>query len=212
MRVSISDQGVVERFAGRTWEKGHERAVGRWREAQALVDALAAEVELLALEVVVGARRADDDLDERQVHVLIVPDVPAGVRTAPRTGGAISRHTPARIDGAALKPLAAAGEWCRLTVLAAAVPTLDPKFALERASDVRPTERRGLRVVAGPLDRPGLGLHAPLDVTIADAWGTTTLTLERAWSSWLEKGPELDRYGRVVGRLTKLGLTPEPLG
>ncbi len=213
MRVFVDDQGAIERFVGREWAEAPERARGRWREAQRIVDVLASEIELLAIEVLVGPRDAvRDEVIEREVHLLVVPDAPPGVRVAARSAGPKVSHAPLRIDGAALEALLVdeTVEWSSVRVLAAFAPTLDAALVIDRASDVRPFERRGVLGIAGPLEIPGLGLHAPLDVTITDDWGRTLVTFERAWSSWVEKGPDLDRYLRIVGKLAALDLEPEP--
>jgi hypothetical protein len=211
--VVVRDQGFVQTFWGRTWDGRDDRAA-RWLEARDVVDALVEELELLAVEVLVGQRHRDPvptTIDDVELHHFVVPDVPRGVRTDRTHGGPYHRHAPTRIDGTALLDAASSGlEWSRIRVRAVAVPNDDEQFALANASEVRPFERGGQRVVAGPLDLPGFGLHAPLDVDLYDDWGTTTLKLERAWSSWCEAGPDRDRYDRIVARLTRLGLELEP--
>ncbi|MBL8683285.1 MAG: hypothetical protein JNK05_29225 [Myxococcales bacterium] len=212
MRVSIDDQGAVERFVGSLWDAGTDRARGRWREAQRILDAVASEVELLAIEVVVGPR--DDSHDEivgHTVHHFVVPDVPLGVSVARRTGGPVVQHAPERIDGAALDALSRdeSVEWASLRALAVFAPTSDRELVIDRASEVRPFVRGGVLGIAGPFEIPGLGLHAPLGLCIRDDWGSTLVELERAWSSWVEEGPDLDRYRRIVAKLAALGLAPE---
>ncbi len=215
MRVYIDDQGAVEGFVSQPWDPGPNRSRGRWREAQSILDAVASEVELLAIEVVVGHR--DDSYGSfnevlgHTVHHFVVPDVPAGVSTARRTGGPVVRHAPERIDGAALEALFGdeSIEWSSIRALAVFAPTLDPALVIDRASEVRPFVRHGVLGIAGPFEIPGLGMHAPLGVSIRDDWERTLVEFERAWSSWVEEGADRDRYRRIVAKLAALGLAPE---